>query len=442
MNAATDSKSLVDQVARLCYSHFDNLPKKGKPLQGREWTIVAAVVQRTAKKVNSNISLKVVSMGTGSKCVGQNKLSNNGDLLNDSHAEILARRGFLRYLYHHMEIAVSGKESDIFVVNPKTRKFLQREEVSFIFFSSHTPCGDASIIAKETANIESGTTEEMLQPTNGSVSNPDEEPPLKLPRLEIQDVHRTGAKCVEGGPQDPKHPGIDHHIVGALRTKPGRGDRTLSMSCSDKLAKWIILGIQGSLLMNFLSSPIYFSHIIIGKCHFSQSAMERALITRFESAINQIQNSKFRQHKPEISQSQLNFRFDRWVEDEDCQMQPCPSSIIWCACPVKQLEVAVEGRKQGVTKKTQNQSSCHLEICKRNLFKTFLSLLRQFQVDNLPMHLKEQHTDIQSMTYNQVKRLCTDYVQMWEKVRMNVFPTWTAKPTALTEFIVSLTANS
>lgn len=200
MNASTDRKSLADQVAHLCYRHFDNLPKKGKPLQGREWTIVAAVVQRTAKKVNSNISLKIVSMGTGSKCVGQSKLSQDGDLLNDSHAEILARRGFLRYLYHHIEIAVSGKESDIFVVDPKTKKFLQREEVSFIFFSSHTPCGDASIIVKET-NTASGTTEEVLQPTNGSVSNPDEEPPLKLPKLEMQDVHRTGAKCVEGGPQ-------------------------------------------------------------------------------------------------------------------------------------------------------------------------------------------------------------------------------------------------
>ncbi|KZS18938.1 tRNA-specific adenosine deaminase 1 [Daphnia magna] len=437
MNASTDRKSLADQVAHLCYRHFDNLPKKGKPLQGREWTIVAAVVQRTAKRVNSNISLKIVSMGTGSKCVGQSKLSQDGDLLNDSHAEILARRGFLRYLYHHIEIAVSGKESDIFVVDPKTKKFLQREEVSFIFFSSHTPCGDASIIVKET-NTASGTTEEVLQPTNGSVSNPDEEPPLKLPKLEMQDVHRTGAKCVEGGPQDLKHSGIDHHIVGALRTKPGRGDRTLSMSCSDKFAKWIILGIQGSLLMNFLLRPVYVSHIIIGKCHFSQSAMERALITRFESALNQMQNTEFRQHKPEISQSQLNFRFGKQVDDEECQMQPCPSSIIWCACPVKQLEVAVEGRKQGLTKKNQNQSSCYLEICKKNLFKKFLFLLSKFQVDDLPMHLKERHTDIQTMTYNQVKRLCTDYVQMWEKARVNILPTWTTKPTALTEFTVSL----
>lgn len=40
---------------------------------------------------------------------------------------------------------------------------------------------------------------------------------------------------VEGGLQEP----------GLLRRKPGRGTPTLSMSCSDKLAKWQLCGWQG-----------------------------------------------------------------------------------------------------------------------------------------------------------------------------------------------------
>jgi tRNA-specific adenosine deaminase 1 len=204
MDSIYDRKLLANQVAQLCYNHFDNLPKKGKPIEGKEWTVVAAFVQQTRQNDETKSSLEVVSMGTGSKCVGQNKLSKDGDILNDSHAEVVARRGFLRYMYHQMEIAASGKESDLFIVDPISKKLLQREGVSFIFFSSHTPCGDASIIVKENSKIMSNTTEEILKSSEIKVTSFDEEPPSKMPRFDIPDIHRTGAKCVEGGPQVSK----------------------------------------------------------------------------------------------------------------------------------------------------------------------------------------------------------------------------------------------
>lgn len=59
---------------------------------------------------------------------------------------------------------------------------------------------------------------------------------------EVVDVHRTGARCLRG--EDSKLPGALYHQVGAVRTKPGRGDPTLSVSCSDKMARWIACGLQ------------------------------------------------------------------------------------------------------------------------------------------------------------------------------------------------------
>ena len=56
-----------------------------------------------------------------------------------------------------------------------------------------------------------------------------------------QGPQATGA--FEQGPQ----------ATGVLRRKPGRGDATLSMSCSDKLAKWCCLGIQVSSLSVFVA---------------------------------------------------------------------------------------------------------------------------------------------------------------------------------------------
>lgn len=52
--------------------------------------------------------------------------------------------------------------------------------------------------------------------------------------------------------------------MGVLRTKPGRGDPTISMSCSDKIAKWTILGCQGCLLMTLLATPIYIDTVVVG----------------------------------------------------------------------------------------------------------------------------------------------------------------------------------
>ena len=54
----------------------------------------------------------------------------------------------------------------------------------------------------------------------------------------------TGA--FEQGPQATGAFEQGLQATGVLRRKPGRGDATLSMSCSDKLAKWCCLGIQVS----------------------------------------------------------------------------------------------------------------------------------------------------------------------------------------------------
>lgn len=60
--------------------------------------VLAGIVMTCGELTNA----KVISVGTGTKCVGGDHLSVHGASLNDSHAEIVARRGLCVYLYSQL----------------------------------------------------------------------------------------------------------------------------------------------------------------------------------------------------------------------------------------------------------------------------------------------------------------------------------------------------
>lgn len=70
----------------------------------------------------------------------------------------------------------------------------------------------------------------------------------------------------------PRHVlGDCSQVIGTVQRKPGRGEATLSVSCSDKIARWNVVGVQGiytisfHILVNieFLKSNKYDKH----RCH-------------------------------------------------------------------------------------------------------------------------------------------------------------------------------
>lgn len=216
-----------DEIAKLCLDKYNSLKKTGKPSEN-EWTVLSGVVLLK----NSSKKLSVVSLCTGTKCLSGLELKksdyyNRGSRLSDSHAEILARRAFIRYIYNQIEILYDKKESDVFYLEEDTIKL---KDVYFHFFSSQTPCGDCSIIPKLIIETDEVPLKKMKK---DSIDTSESEF-----GAEVLDIYRTGAKCLESDQkQDSHEKGASYHTVGPLRTKPGRGDRTLSLSCSDKMAK-------------------------------------------------------------------------------------------------------------------------------------------------------------------------------------------------------------
>ncbi|XP_018411371.1 PREDICTED: tRNA-specific adenosine deaminase 1 [Nanorana parkeri] len=449
-----------NEIAALCYNHYRaKLPKQGQPDTNREWTLLAAVVQvETAQ--GKDCTKKVVALGTGTKCIGQSRLSKTGDILQDSHAEIIAKRSFQRYLLHQLSLALTKTQDSVFVPGNESRKWTVRAGVCFVFFTSHTPCGDASIIPMSPPEDQLCPTSSVLEKT--SLVTDSMNPGCKRKRMDCEhssstkkvkqdggesrdeshdqedsqtadsgstpealDVYRTGAKCVPGVAQDSHNPGVDYHTVGVLRVKPGRGDRTLSMSCSDKMARWNVLGCQGALLMHFLQQPIYLAALVVGKCPFNLESMERALHSRC-AKVTALPEA-FTVHTLDIRQSQLQFHHGKEAlkdGDDTRKLVPCGSAISWSSVPQQPLDVTANGYRQGTTKKAIGTPQSRSRICKAELFHTFRDLVKGQSEEQLPESLRSRELN----TYREYKEAAVSYQEAWKQLRQQAFTSWIQTP--------------
>ncbi|XP_065672933.1 tRNA-specific adenosine deaminase 1 isoform X4 [Hydra vulgaris] len=439
------SSSFEDQVALTCYEAYKNMGKKGKPEAGREWTKMSSVVQ-----TNADGELKVISIATGTKCIGKNMRTRTGYILNDSHAEVLARRLLLKYFYQQLELSLLNSNKSIFTCSGvETRSFELRDGVKFHLFSTDIPCGDAAIFfqsskkrkceyADDKTKCQKKKNDENVPCTDSCESNfyakctakmceqyktsdVSSEPTqfMKESCVTELDINRTGAKCVPSGNQDLMLPGINYHVVSALRIKPGRGDQTVSMSCSDKIMKWCVLGLQGGILKNFIQKSIFLSSIIIANVHFDIAAIKRSLSLRNRENIENLAI-----HVPEILHT--TYLFEHRKEAIKCKtntgkITPSGTAILWCQiCNIH--EVSANGRLHGTTKKDFNTSKIRTSVCKSSLFEDFKRISSKLSISG-----------IEHMNYYDAKHTLESYENL-RKSFFKVFPDWITKSKELEKF--------
>lgn len=203
-----------NKIAEISLELFSKLPKTGKPTK-KQWTILSTIV----KENTQTNTTEVVALGTGTKCIGMNQMSSTGDIINDSHAEIVCRKSFLKYLYFEIKSCINNNyESDLLEFHIETVKFNVKSHFIFHFFTTHVPCGDGAIFLKDNRNdLKFDNRKHSIESTLQNVPKK-----IKLDNEIVADIHRTGAKCLSDGSLfDPHKVGINYHVVGPIRTKPG-----------------------------------------------------------------------------------------------------------------------------------------------------------------------------------------------------------------------------
>lgn len=297
--------------------------------------------------------MQVMGLGVGTKFLSHallkceeedadNGRASYGERIRDCHAEVLARRAFLRQLSLEMTATYDNNANDKIQLSNSTyipilervvgcdkqkkHRYRLKDGITIHFYTSSAPCGNATIkkfvkLEKEIFDTSLGPDE---WPTTLStrqqqtyIHEPIAAHSLRLGQFALL-VKRDGSATFSCLFQPDNNEGLhDNQINNQMnnnknnsnnnetppsvtKTKssktwpcnmddtwcppscsiPNYNKGTLH-SCSDKLCRWNCLGLQGSLLMSLLEEPIYMSTLTVGR-KFSRASCQRAVCCRAE----------------------------------------------------------------------------------------------------------------------------------------------------------------
>ena len=282
--------SFSDRVAQLSIAKFRELlrapdvdPRVAQQLGGSEYqTVLATVLVHNENAVAPEQRLVVASLGVGTKFESDEAVEaarHEGNLVHDGHAEVLARRSLVAFLYRDCRRALvaAGGEGLAVKFRAESKRFQIRHGVTFHLYTSSAPCGNSCMRrgAKSQRERYNADLSEDAWPDTAAHAQ------FAVKGADLRHV-AVLAKSLGGTPGDG---GGGDDFVPPGTAVPGTPKlATQRACCSAKIARWTALGMEGALLRALFveadNGPVVrLCSLTVGR-KFSRRHLERAVCCR------------------------------------------------------------------------------------------------------------------------------------------------------------------
>ena len=381
----TPPTSFCDKIYMLSHSKFLQVQQEIQHPQPGRKVIAAFIMEDTETNY-----MQVVSIGSGTQCVKGHNICSKGLVVNDSHAEVVARRSLMCFFYKEL-LAKLANTNTVFIDDDIVGLVKIRDTLKFHLYISTAPCGDGGLFSR-------GDDENRVPPPDNS-----HKPTLHNKK---QGILRTK---IEGGE------GTIPVEENARQTWDGilQGRRLLTMSCSDKILRWNILGLQGALLSQFMK-PVYMSSLTLGSLHH-HGHLSRAVCCRAKGIEGSLPDGFMLNH-PTLGRAHDGDTMERHTE------KTSNFSLNW-ALGDEKAELT-----DGETGRLVAQSTCHSRISKASLFSSYATICTS-----------TKHSSV--TIYSDVKKASLGYQEakltFFELFQKKGYGNWLKKPSDLEQFTVN-----